>query len=193
MSEAVRYHVRTPMGLWLTNGLVTAACVLVVIANFALGYRIPGFVLLVLSLVVTSTVGFWLSFTAYRVGGGRNLIRIHADRIEVPSTTQRKPMVFPRAGTELEISDVLVRYRHGLGGALASINHGKMIQLRNAGMSRKLSTLVLDESADEMPLVADLRRFIAGEPALGRAGHAAAAMQRNDYDDRLDRELAQLD
>jgi hypothetical protein len=192
MSESARYQVRTPMWLWLTNGVLTAFCVLVV-AAIALVGNVPGLMLLLAFVLVGTTLGFWLTMSAYRVGGGRNLIRFYPDRVEVPSTSERKPLVFPRVGTQLRVSDVVVRYRLGIAATIASINRGKLVELTHGAQTRKFSTLILDETTDERFLVADLQRFLAGEPALGRAGHTALADTRSVYDDRLDRELAQLE
>jgi hypothetical protein len=192
VSECARYQVRTPMWLWLTNGAMTAFCVLVVGAIAIVG-DVPGTLLLLASVLVGTTFGFWLTMSAYRVGGGRNLIRFYPDRVEVPSIKDRKPMVFPRDGTQIHVTDVIVRYRLGIAATIASVNRGKLVELTHGGRSRKFSTLILDETIDERFLVADLQRFASGEPALGRAGHTALADTRSVYDDRLDRELAQLD
>ena len=192
MSESARYQVRTPMWLWLTNGVLTAFCVLVVGAVAIVG-NVPEMMLLLTFVLVGTTVGFWLTMSAYRVGGGRNLIRFYPDRVEVPATRERKPMVFPRDGTQLQVTDVVIRYRLGVAATLASVNRGKLVALTRGARTRKFSTLILDDTADERFLVADLQRFLSGEPALGRAGHTALADTRSAYDDRLDRELAQLD
>jgi hypothetical protein len=192
MTESARYQVRTPMWLWLTNGALTAFCALVVSALAIFG-DVPGMLLLLAFVLVGTTVGFWMTMSAYRVGGGRNLIRFYPDRVEVPSTHDRKPMVFPRDGTQIRVTDVIVRYRLGIAATIASVNRGKLVELTNDGRTRKFSTLILDETIDERFLVADLQRFLSGEPALGRAGHTALADTRSAYDDRLDRELAQLE
>ena len=192
MTEQTRYEVRTPMWLWLTNGLFTALCVLVLAALVLFGGRhVPGILVLMMSVLVTTTLAFWFTMSAYRVGGGRNLIRFYADRVEVPSATKRQPLVFPRCAT-IAISDVMVRYRLGIAATIGSVSRGKLIALRHGSVARQLSTLVLATESDEAALVADFHRFLAGEPAIGRAGHSAPAPRTND-DDRLDRELAQLD
>lgn len=191
MLELARYHVRTPMVMWLGNGAITSLCVIVLAAAVVFDRNVPAiFVLLALALC-SLCVAFWFSMSAYRVGGGRNLIRIYADRIEVPAVRERQPIVFPRDGLEVDTRDVVVQYRLGLM-ALAAVKRGTLIELRRGGITRRLSTLVLDDRHDEPALLADLRRFVAGEPALGRAGHDAPAA-RTEYDDRIDRELAALD
>jgi hypothetical protein len=164
-----------------------------VIAAIGIFGDVPGLLLLLVFALVGATVGFWLSMSAYRVGGGRNLIRFYPDRIEVPGTSERKPMVFPRDGTQIRVTDVVVRYRLGIAATIASVNRGKLVELAHGVRTRKFSTLILDDTLDERFLVADLQRFVAGQPALGRAGHSALADTRSAYDDRLDRELAQLE
>ncbi len=181
------------MWLWLTNGLLTAFCFLVCAALLMFG-NVPPILLLLVSVLAVTCVTFWFGMSAYRVGGGRNLIRFHADRIEVPATNQRKPLVFPRVGSQIVVRDVVVQYRVAVAATVARVNRGKLIELTHGAQKRKLSTLTLADEGDERALVTDLQRFVAGEPALGRAGHAAAMqVPRTELDDRLDRELAELD
>jgi hypothetical protein len=192
MVELARYQVRTPMALWLINGALTAMCVIVVGSVALFDRTVPGFFVLLALAVCSACVAFWFGMSAYRVGGGRNLIRFYADRLEVPAVRERKPLVFTReAGVEILVRDVLVQYRLGWT-ALASVKRGKLVELRGGGRKRKLSTLVLDDRHDEAALIADLRRFVAGQPAIGRAGHDAPP-PRTTYDDRIDRELAALE
>jgi hypothetical protein len=187
MSEQARYQVRTPMLLWLVNGAIAALCVIVVASMLMFDARVPPmFVFLALALCSA-----WFGMSAYRVGGGRNLIRFYADRIEVPAVRERAPLKFPREGLAVDVKQVLVRYRWGLIG-VANVKRGNLIELRGSGRSRKLSTLTLADNNDEPALLADLQRFVAGEPAIGRAGHDAPP-PRTEYDDRIDRELAQLE
>jgi hypothetical protein len=192
MSELARYHVRTPMALWMVNGALSALCVIVLGAMVLFDRAAPGIFVLLALAVCSACVAFWFGMSAYRVGGGRNLIRFYADRIEVPAVRERKPLVFIRdAGLEVIVRDMVVQYRLGLT-SLATVKRGKLIELRGGGVRRKLSTLVLDDSHDEVALLADLQRFVAGEPALGRAAHDVPP-PRTEYDDRIDRELAQLE
>jgi hypothetical protein len=189
--ELARYQVRTPIGLWLVNGAIAALCVVVLGTMVVFDADVPGvFVLLALALC-SACVAFWFGMSAYRVGGGRNLIRFYADRLEVPAIRERRPLVFAREGLELGVEEVLVKYRLGLTG-LATVKRGKLITLASGRVRRKISTLVLDDRGDEPALIADLQRFVAGQPALGRAGHDVPDA-RTEYDDRIDRELAQLD
>jgi hypothetical protein len=191
MSEQARYQVRTPMLLWLVNGAIAALCVVVVAAMVIVDARVPPtFVFLALALC-SACVAFWFGMSAYRVGGGRNLIRFYADRIEVPAVRERAALRFSREGLAIDIKQVHVRYRFGLIG-VANVKRGNLIELRGSGRSRKLSTLVLADDNDEPALLADLQRFVAGEPAIGRAAHDAPP-PRTEYDDRIDRELAQLE
>ena len=89
MPELARYHVRTPMVLWLGNGAITSLCLIVLGAVVVFERDVPAiFVLLALALC-SLCVAFWFSMSAYRVGGGRNLIRFYADRIEVQDRADR--------------------------------------------------------------------------------------------------------
>lgn len=192
MAELARYQVRTPMALWLINGALTAMCVIVVGAMVLFDRAAPGIFVLLALAVCSACVAFWFGMSAYRVGGGRNLIRFYVDRLEVPAVRERKPLVFTReAGLEVFVRDVLVQYRLAWT-ALATVKRGKLIELRGGGIKRKLSTLVLDDRHDEPALIADLQRFVAGQPALGRAAHDVPP-PRTEYDDRIDRELAALE
>ena len=179
------------MALWLTNGAVTALCVIVLAAVFVLGKQPPALIVLLALVLCSACVAFWFGMSAYRVGGGRNLIRFYDDRIEIPGVRQRQPIVFPREGLVAGVRDVNVQYRFGLT-PIASVKRGKLIELRHGATARTLSTLTLEDRHDEPALIADLQRFVAGEPAIGRAAHDAPA-PRTVYDDRIDRELAQLD
>ncbi len=189
MAEQARYEVRTPMSLWFVNGAVLALCMVLVGSQIMFDWQVPGFLLLVMAILFTASIAFWFSTTAYRVGGGRNLIRFYADRVEVPGPSKRKPLVFPRDGLVIDIKDVVVRYK---GFGIGDVRHGKLIELRHNGVARKLSTQTLAAEADEAALVADLRLFASGQPAIGRAGHSAPR-PRTAYDERLDSELAALD
>lgn len=191
MTELARYPVRTPMQLWLVNGAMTALCVIVLGAMVIFDQDVPGFFVLLALALCSVCVAFWFGMSAYRVGGGRNLIRFYVDRLEVPAVRERQPMVFRRDGLRLDVKDMVVQYRFALT-ALATVKRGKRIELACDGVRRTLSTLVLDDRHDEPALIADLQRFLAGQPALGRAGHDAPP-PRTEYDDRIDRELARLD
>lgn len=191
MLELARYHVRTPLALWLVNGAITALCVIVLGAMFVFDQAVPAvFVLLALALC-SACVAFWFGMSAYRVGGGRNLIRFYADRIEVPAIRARKPLVFRREGLTIRVRDQVVKYRLATA-SVATIKRGKLIELRSGALRRTLSTLVLEDEHDEAALIGDLERFVAGEAALGRAAYDAPP-PRTKYDDRIDGELAQLD
>jgi hypothetical protein len=191
MSEQARYQVRTPMALWLANGAFTGVCVIAIAGLLLYRDRVPPTIVLLALAVCSVCVAFWFGMTAYRVGGGRNLIRFYPDRIEVPSVRDRKPMVFARDGLEVAVRDVVVQYRMALV-PVGSVKRGTLIELRRGDQTRKLSTLVLDDPNDERALLADLQRFVGGQPALGRAAHDAPP-PRTEYDDRIDRELAGLD
>ena len=72
------------MWLWVVNGLLSAFALLVGGAVLLYEGRVSGPVIVLAFVLAMSTVTFWFAMSAYRVGGGRNLIRIYADRIEMP-------------------------------------------------------------------------------------------------------------
>jgi len=191
MAEQARYVVRTPMALWLGTGAVVALVGVVLAGMIIFDQRTPDLLVLLALGACGASVAFWFGMNAYRVGGGRNLIRFYVDRIEVPAVRERKPLVFPRDGLVIGVRDVVVQYRMALF-TVGSVKRGKLIELRRGTQTRKLSTLVLADHNDEPALIADLQRFVEGQPAIGRAGHDLPA-PRTEYDDRIDRELAQLE
>ena len=134
----------------------------------------------------------WVTTPAYRVAGGRSLIRFYPDRIEVPHVSRRQLMVFPRDGLPIRVIGVEVTYEMMLE-TVASVNRGSLVELRGAGQMRKLSTLTVARDDDTPFLVRDLERLARGEPALGRDTPLVPDMPRTEYDDRLDRELSELD
>lgn len=188
--ELARYSVRTPLALWIANGVLTGVTVLL-LAALVIYDRAPWFVVVLLLGMGAASVAFWTSMSAYRVGATRNLIRIYQDRLEVPAVNKRAPLVFARAGLKLQIHDVTMNYRFGFR-TVARVSRGKLIELSDGTQTRKLSTLTLEDEADAPALLADLGRFLAGEPALGRAAHDAPP-PRTEYDDILDRELAKVE
>jgi hypothetical protein len=190
VSELARYHVRTPTGYWLATGAIFAFCLVVIAATVIFG-DVPPLMLLLFAGLCSAAIASAVSMNAYRVGGGRNLIRFYPDRIEVPAVRERAPMRFARDGLTARVEDVKVAYRFAFA-KVATMNRGKLIELRAGDLRRKLSTLILEDPADERFLIADLERFLAGKPALGRAAQEASPPPRTEYDDRLDRELADL-
>ena len=181
---------RTPLALWISNGVLTGLTLLL-LAAILIYDRAPSIVIFLMFGMIAASVAFWTSMSAYRGGATRNLIRIYQDRIEVPAGNRRAPLVFARDGLQLRIHDVMMSYRFGFR-TIARVSRGKLIEISNGTQRRKLSTLTLEDAADEPALVADLGKFIAGEPAIGRAGHDVPP-PRTEYDDILDRELAQVD
>src|SRR5262245_17283475 len=123
MPEPVHYKVRTPLALWMGNGVLAALCLFVIASLVMTGDAPP--ILVVLALAsFAAAAAFWLSTSPYRVGGGRNLIRFYTDRIEVPHVRERRPMVFARDGLHIAVRDVMVKVRIGFLPA-GRISRGK--------------------------------------------------------------------
>lgn len=187
----VEYRVRTKPGHVGTAGVLLAAAMFVDVAALGSLSRLPvdlasgATIVLLLGLVSALPLGYWFGSAHLRVGAGRHLIRFYPDRVEVPHASRRQPIAFARAGLVLTIRDI------GVAISGSRLGRGKLIVLRNGPARRELSTLVVEDPRDVAPLLADLRAFAAGEPPLGRAAREAATV-RTAYDDRLDRELAEL-
>ena len=83
VSPPIRYEVRTPMAVWLANGVVLFLTIALFVLAFGVG-SMPIHMLVLLAVLAFASVTFWFSMGAYRIGGGRNLIRFHTDRMDVP-------------------------------------------------------------------------------------------------------------
>jgi hypothetical protein len=103
------------------------------------------------------------------------LIRIYADRIEIPASRDRNPIVF----------------LHGCLISTATLGRWRTIRVVAGDTTRELSLACLEDRNDARALMLDLQRFLDGKPAIGRTGHDVH--HRTVYDDRLDRELAGLE
>jgi len=135
MAEQARYVVRTPMALWLGTGAVVALVGVVLAGMIIFDQRTPDLLVLLALGACGASVAFWFGMNAYRVGGGRNLIRFYVDRIEVPAVRERKPLVFPRDGLVIGVRDVVVQYRMALF-TVGSVKRGKLIELRRGTQTR---------------------------------------------------------
>ena len=139
------------MALWISNGVLTGLTLLL-LAAILIYDRAPAFVVFLMFGMMAACIAFWTSMSAYRVGATRNLIRIFADRIEVPRVNKRAPLVFPREHLTLRLRDVMMNYRFGFR-TIARVSRGKLIELSNGTQTRKLST-TLDALSEPMSKVA---------------------------------------
>ncbi len=187
MTEQASYEVRTPTLFWVAGGAMLGLAGL----TLGLGVMFSNTLSLVAmaGLFCVCAVVFALS-SAYRVGAGRHLIRFYDDRLELPPVTGRRPLVFPRGELALTLQRQVVRVRFMMV-PVGDIERGTVFEVRARGVSRKLSTLVLAKPDDAPHLLADLQRYAAGEAATGRT--TPTTQPRTEYDDRLDRELAEME
>ena len=186
MAEQASYEVRTPPLFWVAGGAMLG------LAGLTLGLGM----MFASSLAAFAAAGVFLVLgvmfaldSAYRVGAGRHLIRFHDDRLELPPVTGRAPLVFRRGETAITLKRQVVRVRFMLV-PVGDLPRGTVVEVRGGGVTRKLSTLVLANRDDASYLIADLERFTAGEAAIGRV---TPVVPRTEYDDKLDRELAEMD
>jgi hypothetical protein len=134
-----------------------------------------GDVLLLFFVLAVLPIVTWLRTGPCRIGGGRNLIRIYADYIEVPTSRARKP----------------IKFLHGCLISTGKLGRWRTIKVVQGDTVRELSLACLEDRNDGRALLLDLQHFLDGKPAIGRAGHDVH--HRTEYDDRLDRELAGLE
>ena len=186
MPEQASYEVRTPPVFWVAGGAMLGLAGLSLGLGLMVASSLAAFAMA--GVFIACAIAFTLN-SAYRVGAGRHLIRFYDDRLELPPVTGRAPLVFPRGDAAVTLQRQVVRVRFMLV-PVGDLQRGTVFEVRAAGVTRKLSTLVLANQDDAPYLVADLQRFAAGEAALGRAVPIAA---RTEYDDKLDRELAEMD
>ena len=186
MAEQASYEVRTPPLLWVAGAAMFGLAGLtlglgLLVASSLAAFALAG-VFIVFAIVVTMS-------PAYRVGAGRHLIRFYDDRLELPPVTGRAALAFRRGDTAITMQRQVVRVRFMLV-PVGDLQRGTVFEVRGGGVTRKLSTLVLANQDDTSYLVADLERFARGEAAIGRVPPVA---ERTAYDDKLDRELAEMD
>ena len=180
-----QYVVRTPAAFTLAVGVMWGLAL--VAAGAALMLRDTWAILFAVGLAIGAAL--FMRQAAYQIGGIRGLIRFHADRLEVPAPAGRTPIVFARGALAVDVR--ALRGTVVVGVVPVPVHRSQLVTLRGDGRVRQLSPVVLADADDASFLVADLRRFVAGERALGR--HVPAAAPRTELDDRLDRELAALE
>jgi hypothetical protein len=186
------YEVRTAPGYWLAAGVLFAlagfggSALVFVALTGSRALLAPGVAILALAVVVP--VIYWFASSAYRIGGGRSAIRFFPDRLEVPAAVAGPPLRFPRSELHADVQEMRVRYRIG-GFAAATVRRGHLVRLAAGSTKRALSTLTLVRPG---AFLADLERYVGGEPPRGPEAHASTSVRSPD-DDRLDSELAALD
>jgi hypothetical protein len=188
---SIDYEVRTPIMIWILLYATAGLAILCAGAIAFIGHA-PASAAWACAVAIALPVIIWVSTPAYRVAGGRSLIRFYPDRIEVPHVSRRQLMVFPRDGLQIRLINVQVKYKMMMA-TVATVNRGKLVELRGAGQMRKFSTLIVARDDDTPFLVRDIEQLASGQPALGRDTPLVPNMPRTEYDDRLDRELSELD
>jgi len=188
---SIDYEVRTPIVIWI---LLYATAGLAIVCAGAIAFigHAPASAVWICAVAIALPVIIWVSTPAYRVAGGRSLIRFYPDRIEVPDVSRRQLMVFPRDGLQIRMTDVQIKHKMMMA-TVATVNRGKLVELRGAGRVRRFSTLIVAREDDTPYVVRDLEQLAGGHPALGRDTPLVPDKPRTEYDDRLDRELSELD
>src|SRR5262249_26483042 len=120
----------------------------------------------ILVIVVTSPIWYFLSTAAYRVGGGRGDLCIFDDRIEIPGSRRVETIVLPAQGVSLACKEIRVRYRLA-GIPVAERSAGRVLTLISQGQKRVLSSKAFRMNAG---LLASWRTSSVFAQAGGRSG-----------------------
>lgn len=140
------FPVRTAPGYWLVGGALAVLAVLgaAMLAFLATTTGVPGGVAIgVAALAAAAPVAYWTLTPAFRIGGGRGVIRLFADRIEVPAARARSPIVLDRAALIASATEQRIRYQVGPMMA-ATVRRGHLVDLRAGDRRRVISTLTID-------------------------------------------------
>ncbi len=134
-----------------------------------------------------------LYFAVTREYRAKGAIRLSLERVEIPDPAGH-PLFFVPRQTTINARPVGVRYLM-LGVAVHEGSRGHVLEFAAAGLQRRISTMTLVDSSLVPALLADLDRMQRVAPR-GRAPTPPSpppAKPRDDYDDKLDQELAGLD
>lgn len=121
----------------------------------------------------------------YRVAGGRGELRIFRDHVEVPHPFQDEPVRLTL--NELQV-DVVARHVWING---VSFGETRVLVLWNGDAKRALSSTLFAVEADAQHAYVAILKARRGELELETL--EALPEHRDEYDDRLDRELDELD
>lgn len=140
------FQVRTAPGYWLVGA---ALVVLAVLGTGMLVFLVSttgvpfSVAIAVAGVAAVAPVAYWLLTPAYRIGGGSGVIRVFADRIEVPGPRAGSPVVLARDALIASATEQRIRYRVGAMVA-ATVRRGHLVDLRAGDRRRKISTLTID-------------------------------------------------
>ncbi|WAS97385.1 hypothetical protein [Nannocystis punicea] len=193
--DPVVYPVRTPLAYWLVVGaLFGLAAGAGYLCLLALGQGVVSWKIVGLGgLVVAAPVIYFLATAEYRARGE---IRVGTAQVEVPDA-RGEVVRFASAALELKITRVIVRFMFTVV-PVGEVPRGMVIELREGGRRRRISSLTLVDPQHGEALVADLERVRQGLPPQGpRAPQGPTTRRpqrpRDEFEAQLERELAAMD
>lgn len=168
-----------------------AAALLVWMLSWGMAPHDVGSVLIYVLLVLSVLLPF-LYVASTRAYRARGVIRIAPERIEVPGA-RGETITLPTRGLSVSLTRVQSRLLMA-GATMASVSRGQIVALAAEGKAPwRISTLALADPDQGDALVDDLGRVRLGKPPQGPRQHDPEPAARDAYDERLDRELEELE
>lgn len=196
-TSPIVYEVRTPPLYWVVVAALTLASLgmlvfLLPAVTIRPEHQASDLLLTALMLFGIALPALYFALTReYRAKGA---ICLSLERLEIPDPAGQ-PLFFVPRQTTINARPVTVRYLM-LGVTVHEGSRGYVLELTAPGLQRRISTMTLVDSTLVPALLADLDRIQKGLPPRGRAPTPPGpppAKPRDDYDDKLDQELAGLD
>ncbi len=193
----IAYEVRTPPLYWVVVAALTLASVGMLIfllpaVTIRPEHQVHDLFLIALMLFGIALPALYFAVTReYRARGA---IRLSLEHMEIPDPAGH-PLFFAPRRTTINARSVTVRYLV-LGATVHEGSRGHVLEFAAPGLQRRISTMTLVDGSLVPALLADLDRIQKGVPPNGRAPEPPSpppAKPRDDYDDKLDQELAGLD
>jgi hypothetical protein len=141
-------------------------------------------------LVAVAPIAMWSSAGTYLVPGGRGELRVFTDRVEL-WTAGEGTKLFPLADLQLQVTQHVARVRFAVI-PMGEVNTDKHLMLQ-CGEQRVILSQKLFERADAIDRIARMIDPSYRADDEDDDGPPSESAPRDEYDDRLDRELDALD
>ena len=139
-----------------------------------------------LLLLVVALVGRLSSLSIYRVAGGRGELRLFEQHLEIPRARGARPLHMRYDGLVLELR------RHEGRIAFQVVSVTSVLILRQGGQTRGICSRVFESHEVFLEAVEDIEALAAGERLPNRDSPDPAASIPDEYDERLEAELADV-
>lgn len=195
-SAPITYEVRTPRLYWGVVGalaLISLGMLVFILPAMTPrpSHQASDLLFTALTLFGIAMPVLYVALTReYRAKGA---IRLSLERLEIPDEGGH-PLVFIPRETTIAVRPVVVHYL-AFGLTVHKGSRGYVLELSGPGLRRRISTMTLVDGARVPALLADLELIQRGLPPRGLdpTPPGPPDSPRDDYDDKLDQELARLD